>query len=529
MTKSGVVEVQTLEPVNVLSVGRGGFLTEDAPSSFLRSLLPKKFRMDPIVSKFDAIRRDVSRRSFLTRTTTGIGAMALASLLDPKTLTAAAAVSSGTNERWNGLISPVHRPARAKRVIHLCMAGGPSHLETLDYKPELAAQDGKPMPESITKGQPIAQLQGQSLKCLGPQHKFAKFGQSGQEICDQFPNLGGVADELCIIRSLVTEAINHDPAHTFINTGTTISGRPSMGSWAWYGLGSDCDDLPGFVVLTSTGKSGQQQPIASRQWHSGFLPSRFQGVRFNSKGDAVYYINNPAGVSRDQQHDVIDATNQLNRLLDARIDDPEIATRINQYEMAFQMQASVPELMDLSNEPKHILEQYGCTGLDGSLNANCLLARRLAEHGVRFIQLYHRDWDHHGGIRDGIAGIAKEVDQPCAALIADLKQRGMLDDTLVVWGGEFGRTPMAQGNGRDHHIKGFSIWMAGGGIKGGHSHGQTDEFGYNAAIDVVHVHDLHATILNQLGIDHKRLTYKFQGRDFRLTDVSGNVIQKILA
>jgi uncharacterized protein (DUF1501 family) len=302
-----------------------------------------------------------------------------------------------------------------------------------------------------------------------------------------------------------------------------------MGSWAWYGLGADCEDIPGYVVLTSTGRSGQQQPIASRQWHSGFLPSRFQGVRFNSKGDAVYYINNPAGVSRDQQRDVVDAVTQLNRQLDASIDDPEIATRINQYEMAFRMQASVPELMDLSKEPKHILDAYGCTGLDGSLNANCLLARRLAEHGARFIQLYHRDWDHHGGVRDGIAQIAKEVDTPCAALIADLKQRGMLDETLVIWGGEFGRTPMAQGNGRDHHIKGFSIWMAGGGIKGGISHGQTDDFGYNAVTDVVHVHDLHATILHQLGVDHKRLTYKFQGRDFRLTDVSGNVINNILA
>ena len=490
--------------------------------------------MNLFESQYESLRREVSRRSFLTRTTTGMGAMALAALLDPNVLKAAeTAASTGAaaraNTRWPGVVTPLHRPAKAKRVIHLCMAGGPSHLETLDFKPELAKQDGQAMPESITQGQPIAQLQGQKLKCLGPQHKFAKFGQSGQEICDQFPKLGGVADELCIIRSLVTEAINHDPAHTFMNTGTSISGRPSMGSWAWYGLGADCEDLPGYVVLTSTGRSGQMQPIASRQWHSGFLPSRFQGVRFNSKGDAVYYINNPAGVTRDQQGDVVAATNQLNRLLDASIDDPEIATRINQYEMAFQMQASVPELMDLSNEPKHILEQYGCTGLDGSLNANCLLARRLAEHGVRFIQLYHRDWDHHGGIRDGIAGIAKEVDQPCAALIADLKQRGMLDETLVVWGGEFGRTPMAQGNGRDHHIKGFSIWMAGGGIKGGHSHGQTDEFGYNAAVDIVHVHDLHATILNQLGIDHKRLTYKFQGRDFRLTDVSGNVIEKILA
>ncbi|MBI5758585.1 MAG: DUF1501 domain-containing protein [Planctomycetales bacterium] len=477
---------------------------------------------------YESLRRDISRRSFLAHTTSGVGAMALASLLDPRSLAAAEATSKG-GERWGGIVNPLHLKPRAKRVIHLCMAGGPSHLETLDFKPELAKRDGQPMPESVTKGQPIAQLQGQQLKCLAPQHKFEKYGQSGQEICDQFPKIGGVSDDLCIIRSLVTEAINHDPAHTFMNTGTTISGRPSMGSWCWYGLGADAADLPGFVVLTSTGKSGQMQPIASRQWHSGLLPSRFQGVRFNSKGDAAYYINNPPGVNAGQQRDVVDAVGSLNRLLDSSIDDPEIATRINQYEMAFKMQSSVPALMDLSKEPKHIMDLYGCTGLDGSFNANCLLARRLAESGVRFIQLYHRDWDHHGGVRDGIAGIAKEVDTPCSALIADLKQRGMLDETLVIWGGEFGRTPMAQGNGRDHHIKGFSIWMAGGGIKGGISHGATDEFGYNAATDIVHVHDLHATILHCLGVDHKRLTYRFQGRDFRLTDVRGNVIQQILA
>jgi hypothetical protein len=487
--------------------------------------------MNPLESTEQVLRRQVSRRSFLTRTTSGVGAMALASLLDPNLLNA----GDATANKWPGVVSPLHLPRKAKRVIHLCMAGGPSHLETLDYKPELAAQDGKPMPESITKGQPIAQLQGQQLKCLGPQHKFAKFGQSGQEICDQFPKLGSVADELCIIRSLVTEAINHDPAHTFMNTGTAISGRPSMGSWAWYGLGADCEDIPGYVVLTSTGRSGQQQPIASRQWHSGFLPSRFQGVRFNSKGDAVYYINNPAGISRDQQRDVVDAITQLNRQLDASIDDPEIATRINQYEMAFQMQASVPDLMNLSQEPKHVLEAYGCTGLDGSLNANCLLARRLAEHGARFIQLYHRDWDHHGGLPDRMVQQCKETDQASAALVMDLKQRGLLDDTLVIWGGEFGRTVYCQGAitennyGRDHHPRCFSLWMAGGGFKPGMVYGETDDYSYNIVRDPVHIHDLQATILHQLGIDHTRLTYRFQGRDFRLTDVHGNVVQNLLA
>jgi hypothetical protein len=467
-----------------------------------------------------------ARRAFLSRATTGIGSLALASLLNPNLL--AADGQAPNPNRWPGAIRKLHFAPRAKRVIHLCMAGGPSHLETLDYKPKLAELDGQPMPESFTKGQPIAQLQGQQLKILAPQHKFQKFGQSGQEMCELFPKLGAVADELCIIRSLKTEAINHDPAHTFMNTGTTISGRPSMGSWIWYGLGAETENLPGFVVLTSTGKSGQQQPIASRQWHSGFLPSRFQGVRLYSKGDAVHYINNPAGVTAAQQREVIDAAATLNRLLDQAIDDPEIATRINQYEMAFKMQTSVPELVDFSQESKTTLDLYGTQGGDGSFAANCLLARRLAERGVRFIQLYHRDWDHHGGIRDGIKVIAGEVDHAAAALLTDLKARGMLADTLVIWGGEFGRTPMAQGNGRDHHIKGFSIWMAGGGIKGGISHGATDELGYNAVEDIVHVHDLHATLLHQLGVDHKRLTYKFQGRDFRLTDVSGEVIEKIL-
>jgi hypothetical protein len=409
------------------------------------------------------------------------------------------------------------------------MAGGPSHLETLDPKPTLARMHGKPMPGSFTKGMPIAQLQGQKLTCFAPQHPFVRCGQSGQELSTIFPHLAGVADELCIIRSMVTEAINHDPAHTFMNTGTTISGRPAMGSWINYGLGSENDSLPGFVVLTSTGRFGQAQPIASRQWHSGFLPSRFQGVRFYSQGDPVLYLGRPQGVTGQRQRDVVDVVERLNEIENTVVDDPEISTRISAYETAFRMQASVPELIDLSNEPKHVLDLYGTAGADGSFAANCLLARRLAERGVRFIQLYHRDWDHHGAIKEHVAGTAREVDQAAAALIKDLKQRGMLDETLVVWGGEFGRTPMAQGDGRDHHIKGFSIWMAGGGIKGGITRGATDEFGYSAVHDVVHVHDLHATILALFGIDHLRLTYKFQGRDFRLTDVAGKVVKPILA
>jgi hypothetical protein len=302
-----------------------------------------------------------------------------------------------------------------------------------------------------------------------------------------------------------------------------------MGSWITYGLGSDSDDLPGFVVLTSAGRGGQMQPIASRQWSAGFLPSQFQGVQFRGQGDPVLYLSRPGGVDEKKQRDVVDAVQKLNEQQNRLVEDPEIATRISQYEMAFAMQASVPELMDLSKEPKEILEMYGTKGADGSFAANCLLARRLAERGVRFIQLYHRDWDHHGNVKNDIKLKAEEVDQASAALISDLKQRGMLDETLVVWGGEFGRTPMAQGNGRDHHQKGFSIWMAGGGIKGGVTYGATDEMGYNAVEDVVEVHDLHATMLHLLGVDHKRLTVRFQGRDFRLTDVHGKLVQPILA
>ncbi len=478
----------------------------------------------------ESLRQMQSRRAFLGRASTGLGSMALASLLGPRSLPAGTNSSSAVAiDKWPGVVNPPHLAPRAKRVIYLYMAGGPSHLETFDYKPKLAEMHGQPMPESFTVGQPIAQLQGQKLTCLAPQHPFEQFGRSGQRMAAVFPELGKVADEMCIIRSLHTEAINHDPAHTFMNTGTTISGRPAMGSWLTYGLGSDSDNLPGFVVLTSLGKFGQAQPIASRQWHSGFLPSRFQGVEFRSKGDPVLYVSRPSGVNANQQRDVVDNVQALNRLHAQSVDDPEIATRISQYEMAFRMQSSVPELMDVSHEPAHILEMYGTQGGDGSFAANCLLARRLAERGVRFIQLYHRDWDHHGDVKGNITGTAKEVDRGAAALVSDLKQRGLLDETLIVYGGEFGRTPMAQGNGRDHHIKGFSMWMAGGGIKGGISYGNTDELGYAAVENPVHVHDLHATILHLLGIEHTKLTYRFQGRDFRLTDVAGNVVAPILA
>src|SRR5437868_1886948 len=406
------------------------------------------------------------RRTFLGSTACGIGATALASLLNGER---ASGVEGTLSSR--GIINPLHFVPRAKRIIFLTMAGGPSHLETLDYKPKLAEMHGEPMPESFTKGQPIAQLQGKELKCFAPQHAFKKYGQSGQEICEIFPHFGSIADQICIVRSLRTEAINHDPAHTFMNTGTTISGRPSMGSWLTYGLGSETENLPGFVVLPSTGKFGQSQPIASRQWSAGFLPSRFQGVELRSKGDPVLYVNRPTGVSLSQQQEVVEAATKLNKFENDAVSDPEIATRIAQYELAFKMQTSIPELVDISDEPQSVLELYGTQGADGTFAANCLLARRLAERGVRFIQLYHRDWDHHGKLKDDIAGIVKEVDQACAALVIDLKNRGMLNDTLIVWTGEFGRTPMAQGNGRDHHMKGFSAWLCGGGIKVGMSYG----------------------------------------------------------
>ncbi len=467
-----------------------------------------------------------NRRTFLKRSGIGIGSAALGSLMQP-----AMGGSRGLalDERWSGVLEGGgHLPARAKRVIFLCMAGGPSHLETLDYKPKLAEMHGQPMPESFTKGQPIAQLQNQKLTCFAPQHPFQRYGASGQEISAAFPHIGSIADDLCIVRSMKTEQINHDPAHTFMNTGTSISGRPSMGSWVLYGLGSEGQDLPGFVVLTSSG-GGQDQPIAARQWHSGFLPSRFQGVQFQSTGDPVLYVGRPDGVTARDQRQVLDAVNQLNQLHHAEVEDPEIATRITQYEMAFRMQASVPGLMDISDEPQHVLDLYGTKGGDGSFASNCLLARRLAERGVRFIQLYHRGWDHHGGIKRGIEVTSRLVDQASAALVRDLKDRGMLEDTLVVWSGEFGRTPMAQGSGRDHHIKGFSMWMAGGGIRGGISYGNTDDLGYHAVENVVHVHDFHATMLHLLGIEHKKLTFPFQGRDFRLTDVHGNVVRPILA
>ncbi len=464
---------------------------------------------------------NVTRRSFLRQSALGIGPAALLSLLSR---------DAQSSDLGQGVIGKPHFPPRIKRVIHLCMAGGPSHLETFDDKPTLREMHGKPMPESLTKGQQVAQLQGRELKCFAPQFEFKSFGESGQRVCSQFPQIGSVADDLCIIRSMYTDQINHDPAHTLFNTGSSQAGRPSMGSWLLYGLGQECDDLPGYVVLTSVGKGGQAQPIAARQWHSGFLPSRFQGVQFQSTGAPVLYLNRPDGVSMQQQKRLVQTVNQLNHSFDDLVHDSEIATRIGQYEMAFRMQTSVPGLMDLGSETKETLTAYGTEGGDGTYASNCLLARRLLERGVRFVQLYHRAWDHHGGIKRSIEITAKEVDQATAALIRDLKQRGLYDDTLIVWGGEFGRTPMAQGSGRDHHIKGFSLVLGGGAIQGGKSYGTTDEFGYAAAENPVHVRDFHATLLHLFGIDHRRFSYRFQGLDFRLTGVEeAHVIKDIIA
>ena len=466
----------------------------------------------------------LSRRAFLGRSAHGLGTVALASLMSGGDLRAAPA---------RGVVHPLPLPQRAKRVIWLTMAGGPSQLETFDPKPRLAAMHGQPMPDSLTKGQQLAQLQGQELVCHAPQFKFQRFGRGRVEISELFPHIGSVVDDICLIRSMTTDAINHDPAHMFMNTGSQIAGRPSMGAWVNYGLGSEAEDLPGFVVMISTGPGRSPQPVAARQWSSGFLPSRFQGVQLQGRGDAVHYLGNPAGIGRSGQEADIRAINALNRQHDALVADPEIATRIAQYEMAFRMQASVPELTDLRGETAETLEMYGCAPGDGSFAANCLLARRLAERGVRFIQLYHRDWDHHSQLVEELPFRARETDRAAAALIRDLKRRGMLDDTLVVWSGEFGRTPMAQANkgstGRDHHNKAMSMWLAGAGIRRGQVYGSTDDLGYAAMENVCTVHDLHATMLHQLGIRHDAFSVKFQGLDARLTGVEGaKVIEGIL-
>ena len=463
------------------------------------------------IAAYERYQLDCSRRTFLKRSFAGLGGMALSQLMGNTT----------ENPPLPFLQSKggLHFPARAKRVVHLCMAGGPSHLESFDPKAQLNALHGKPFPESFTAGQQLAQLQGRELIARGTFTQFKRYGKSGTEISDLFPHLGSIADDICVIRSMVTEQINHDPAHAFMNTGSILKGRPSMGSWMLYGLGAETRNLPGYVVMVSRSKH-PDQPISARQWSSGFLPSKFQGVQFQSQGNAVHYIGNPEGVCQSTQRQVIDEIRHLNGMLRGEHTDPEIDSRIAQYEMAFRMQTSVPELSDMRDEPQHVLDLYGIKQPgDGSFASNCLLARRMHERGGRFVQLYHRGWDHHNDIEKLMPASAALTDQASAALVKDLKQRGLLEDTLVIWGGEFGRTPMGQGSGRDHHIKAFSIWMAGAGIKPGIVHGSTDELGYAAVENVVNVRDLHATLLHQFGIDHARFSTKFQGLDYKLTGV----------
>jgi hypothetical protein len=471
------------------------------------------------------LQAEIHRRSFLSRSALGLGGIALGELL------ARSSASASVPEARGGVISAPHLPVKAKRIIHLCMAGGPSHVESLDPKPELKRIHGQPFPESFTKGQQLAQLQGSKLIARGPFVDFSKHGRSGQEISGLFPWMGKIADDICVIRSMVTEQINHDPAQAFMNSGTILKGRPSMGSWLLYGLGAETQDLPGFIVLTSQTKGGGAQPISSRQWAAGFLPSKYQGVLLQSRGDAVHYVGNPEGVCQSVQRLVVDEVGRLNGIAAKERVDPELQTRIAQYELAFRMQTSVPELADFSNESQETLQLYGIQQPgDGSFASNCLMARRLAERGVRFIQLYHRGWDHHGDIEKNMPVSALETDQACAALVMDLKRRGLLEDTLVIWGGEFGRTPMGQGTGRDHHINAFSLWLAGGGIKGGISHGATDELGYRSVHNVVTMHDLHATVLALSGIDHARFSVKFQGLDARLTGVEkSRVLKELIA
>jgi hypothetical protein len=481
---------------------------------------------------FDPIQHalSVNRRTFLTQSAYGLGGIALALLQNKLTAATGGALSpSALPPGWSGHLREAHLPVRAKRVIYLCMAGGPSQFETFDWKPQLKALDGQLFPPSFTQGQQIAQLQNSVLKARGPFTNFQRHGRAGIEISDLFPHIASVADDLCVIRSMQTEQINHDTAHAFMNTGSIIKGRPSMGSWLLYGLGAETQDLPGFIVLNSQGKYGLQ-PISARQWSSGVLPSRYQGIQFQARGDAVHYVGNPDGVCQSTQRQVIDEIRHLNNLLAEKTHDPEIATRIAQYELAFKMQSSVPELTDFKNEPAAMLDLYGIKEPgDGSFASNCLLARRLAERGVRMIQLYHRAWDHHSDLEPGMKTAAKDVDQATAALIKDLKQRGMLDDTLILWGGEFGRTPMGQGTGRDHHILGFSVFMAGGGVKAGTVYGSTDELGYRALENPVNVHDLHATMLALMGVDHRRLNSKYQGLDVRLTGIAGEVVKGLMA
>jgi len=475
---------------------------------------------------------NINRRHFFSKLSVGIGSLALGSLMIPDLFRRV-----GTAASMNTTMTYPHFAPKAKRIIYLFQAGAPSQLESFDYKPLLKKRMGEDLPASIRMGQRLTGMtSNQDRFPLVPSiADFKQYGESGAWVSDFFPHIGKIVDEICIIRSMHTEAINHDPAITFLQTGNQQSGRPSMGAWMSYGLGSENKNLPAFVVLTSRGK-GNSQGLYSKLWSSGFLDSRHQGVLLRSGKDPVLYLNDPQGVSRDEKRLFLDQVAALNQYHHEKTGDEEILSRIAQYEMAYRMQMSVPGVLDLKQEPESIIKLYGAESLiPGTYAANCLLARRLAERGVRFIQLYHQGWDQHGNLPGEMSLQAKDVDQASAALILDLKQRGMLEDTLVIWGGEFGRTNYCQGRfqpdnyGRDHHPRCFSIWMAGGGIKKGLIYGESDEFGYNIVRNPVHIHDFHATILHLMGLDHEKLTYKYQGRRFRLTDVAGSLVNDIMA
>jgi uncharacterized protein (DUF1501 family) len=480
----------------------------------------------------------MARRHFLGRSATGLGTAALASLLAGDL---PAATKTGASLRGTpGILARPHHIPRAKNIIYLVMSGGPSHIDLFDYEPKLAEYHGTELPVSVRMGQRITGMtSGQkSFPCVAPMFQFSQHGQCGAWLSELLPHTGAIADELTIIKSMHTEAINHDPAITYLQTGSQQPGRPSLGSWVSYGLGTETSDLPAFIVMISQGSGNKtDQPIFSRLWGSGFIPGRHQGVRFRSGPDPVLYLSNPSGIDRATRRRMLDAVGQLNQSAAESIGDPEIQTRIEQYELAYRMQASVPELTDFSDESPETLEMYGVddSGKDGGYARNCLLARRMVERGVRFVQLMHRGWDQHGNLPAQIRGQCSDVDRPSAALVMDLKQRGLLDDTLVIWGGEFGRTVYSQGvltennYGRDHHGRCFSLWMAGGGVKPGLTYGETDDYCYNIVRDPVHIHDFNATVLHLLGIDHTRLTFRFQGRDFRLTDVHGDVVHDLLA
>lgn len=489
--------------------------------------------------EFDQLHKKLDRRNFLTKTSLGLGALALGSLIGKSAfgkMVSTAAEPALTLEEEILRALP-HFAPKAKRVVFLFMAGGPSQLETFDYKPKLVNMFGQGLPDSIRQGQRLTSMSAnQSILPVVPSiYKFNQYGKSQTWISELLPHTAQVVDDLCIIKSIYTEAINHDPAITFFQTGNQLPGRPSMGSWVSYGLGTDNKNLPAFIVLISK-NAVKDQPLYARLWGNGFLPSEHQGVQFRSGKDAVLFLENPEGYDGADRKEMLDYLAQLNKLQNEPYGDPEVDARIAQYEMAYRMQTSVPEVMNISKEPDEVFDLYGPDSRDpGTYAANCILARKLLEKDVKFVQLYHQGWDHHGGLPSGIQKQCKDIDQPTAAFVKDLKRRGLLEDTLVIWGGEFGRTVYSQGKllpqdyGRDHHPRCFTMWMAGAGVKAGISYGETDDFSYNIVKDPVHVHDFHATIMHLMGVDHERLTYKFQGRRFRLTDVSGSVVKDILA